>query len=303
MEATCHHAARRSALLERFPEQLSIAKRVIGYREAGGDAGDAASPALPLVLLHGIGSGSASWVDQLAHLGSSRRVLAWDAPGYGRSADVLPEHPVANDYAQVLSDWLGAMKIGRCVLVGHSLGAIMAASFVASQGAAAPDRVAGLLLLSPAGGYGKATEDVRAARRDARLAMIDTLGPAGMATVRSANMVSAQADEAAREWVRRTMTKVHVHGYRQATHLLARASLASDLSRIAAIGLPSGKGTIPIGVIAGAADAVTPPDACESIARTAGVALRVVPAVGHAGYVEAPIVFSELIADFCDRCK
>ncbi len=222
---TADLAAPLEARLARFPRSRSsprrsrpwvIAKRAQRNRDA-----------LPLVLLHGIGSGAASWVQQFEALGATRRVLAWDAPGYGASTPVAPASPSAADYADVLRGWLDALGIERCVLVGHSLGAIIAGAFAAAH----PQRVAGLLLLSPAGGYGAAAAEVRESKRDQRLAMLAELGPAGLAEKRSANMLSAHADDTARAWVRWNMARIVPHGYAQATHLLANADLAADLAR------------------------------------------------------------------------
>ncbi|RQR64696.1 alpha/beta fold hydrolase [Burkholderia sp. Bp9125] len=281
-----------ATLLERFPEQRSPAGAAgtIGYREAGAQhAGRAlAGRTLPVVLLHGIGSGAASWVRQLDALGASRRVLAWDAPGYGVSTPVHGASPVAADYAAALGAWLDALGIERCVLVGHSLGAIVAGGFAR----ALPARVAGLLLISPAGGYGSAPAETRDARRDARLAMLAELGPAGLAAQRSGNMLSGNASEDARAWVRWNMARIVPAGYAQATHLLANADLAADLAGV--------RGRTAVAV--GASDAITPPAACERIAAAAQVGLQVIPQAGHAGYVEAPAVYSALIDAFCRQC-
>ena len=159
-----------ATLLGQFPEQRceAGAAGTIGYREAGAQH---AGHALPVVLLHGIGSGAASWVRQLDTLGASRRVLAWDAPGYGVSTPVHGASPAAADYAASLNAWLEALGIERCVLVGHSLGAIIAGGL----SRAVPARIAGLLLISPAGGYGSAPAETRDTRRDARLAMLEEL--------------------------------------------------------------------------------------------------------------------------------
>jgi pimeloyl-ACP methyl ester carboxylesterase len=58
------------------------------------------------------------------------RVLAWDAPGYGNSAPLAPmAMPGAADYAERLWAWLDALgpqAAAPLVLVGHSLGALMA---------------------------------------------------------------------------------------------------------------------------------------------------------------------------------
>jgi pimeloyl-ACP methyl ester carboxylesterase len=270
--------------LARFPVRFADAGGVsVAYREAPGVPGDA----LPLVLLHGIGSGAASWVQQMETLGGTRRVLAWDAPGYGESTPVAPESPVAADYARVLAGWLDALGIARCVLVGHSLGAIVAGAFAAAH----PERLAGVMLISPAGGYGAATEALRAEKRDARLAMLSELGPTGLAEKRSGNMLSPHADEVSREWVRWNMSRVLPHGYAQATHLLANADLAADLEACA--------GHLTMSVAVGAQDTITPPAACERLALAARAPFEIVPRAGHAGYIEAPAAYNALIDAFC----
>lgn len=290
-------AAPWATLLERYPlRECACGTRIVAYREsgvdsavrnreAGANARTGSLASLPVILLHGIGSGAASWLQQIDALGARHRVLAWDAPGYGNSSPVLSVSPVAADYAAVCSAWLDALGIERCIVVGHSLGAIMAASLAAAQ----PSRVAGLLLLSPASGYGTADPQIRIAKRDNRIAMIDLLGPEGMAEQRSHNMLSAHAVESARDWVRWNMARVVPAGYRQATHLLANADLLADLACYRG----------PISVAVGSDDTITPPEACERVARSAGVELQRIPDAGHAGYVEAPQRYNAVIAEFC----
>ncbi|WP_343673866.1 alpha/beta hydrolase [Paraburkholderia heleia] len=285
MNDTIHTAASSAGTFEtrlaRFALRSARAGAAsVSYREAAGDGGN---EALPLVLLHGIGSGAASWVQQLEAFGGARRVLAWDAPGYGASTPVASASPVAADYARVLADWLDALRIARCALVGHSLGAIMAGAFAAAH----PERVAGLLLISPAAGYGAADESVRAEKRDARLAMLAELGAQGLAQQRSANMLSPHADAASCAWVRWNMARIVPHGYAQATHLLANADLAADLARCV--------GKLPMTVAVGAQDTITPPEACERLAQVAHATFHTVPNAGHAGYIEQPQAYRTLI--------
>jgi pimeloyl-ACP methyl ester carboxylesterase len=282
---TADLAARLEARLARFPAQQAVvaAGRTVGYRETGNAY--VSHDTLPLVLLHGIGSGAASWLQQFEVLGATRQVLAWDAPGYGVSTPVAPASPNASDYAAVLCNWLDALRIERCMLVGHSLGAIIAGAFAAAN----PRRVAGLLLISPAAGYGAAAPDVREPKRDQRLAMLAELGPAGLAEKRSANMLSQHADDTTRAWVRWNMARIVPQGYAQATHLLANADLAADLSQF------HGR----INVAVGAEDAITPPSACERLAQAARTPLQVVPRAGHAGYIEAADTYTAIIDTFC----
>ena len=89
------------ARIAAFPSRsVSVGGRALAYREAG------QGPAL--VLLHGIGSGSASWLFQLEELAAGYRVIAWDAPGYGDSDAFAIDAPRPEDYARALAVLLGA---------------------------------------------------------------------------------------------------------------------------------------------------------------------------------------------------
>ena len=80
--------------------------------------------------------------------------------------------PQGADYAARLTSLLDTLGIERCVLVGHSLGALMAA-----PAASRDDRIAALVLISPAQGYGAAGREADRARvRSERLATLEKLG-------------------------------------------------------------------------------------------------------------------------------
>lgn len=111
-----------------------------GFREQGHGT--------PLVLLHGISSGAASWHKQMAL--SGYRVLAWDMPGYGESPMLPVEQANAGDYADALARLLDHAGVERAVVVGHSLGALVASAFAAKY----PRRVRYLVLADVAQGYG-----------------------------------------------------------------------------------------------------------------------------------------------------
>ena len=56
-----------------------------------------------LLMLHGIGGGADSFAPQFDELAGSLRLLAWDAPGYGRSEG--PGRPFdLDDYADAAAD-------------------------------------------------------------------------------------------------------------------------------------------------------------------------------------------------------
>ncbi|MBO9646244.1 MAG: alpha/beta fold hydrolase [Pseudacidovorax sp.] len=269
------------ALDRRFPvREVALAQGgVVAVREAGQGAGG-----LPLVCLHGIGSGSASWLGVADAVGGGARLIAWDAPGYGTSTPVARPAPRATDYAARLAGLLDALGIARCVLVGHSLGALMAGGAV-HAGAPLAGRIARLVLMSPARGYGAAGREAQAQKvRTERLATLDQLGIAGMATQRSARLVSDNASERARQWVRWNMGRLNDAGYRQAIELLTGDDLLAYLPP-----------AMPVQVLCGSEDVVTTPLACGEVARACGVELALLPGAGHACYVEQPAPIAQLL--------
>ncbi|WP_017757824.1 alpha/beta fold hydrolase [Pseudacidovorax intermedius] len=269
------------ALERRFPaREVALTQGgVVAVREAGQGA-----QGLPLVCLHGIGSGSASWLGVADALDGGARLIAWDAPGYGASTPVTRPAPCATDYAARLGGLLDTLGIERCVLVGHSLGALMAGGAV-HAGAPLAGRIARLVLMSPARGYGAVGREVQAQKvRTERLATLDQLGIAGMASQRSGRLVSDNASERARQWVRWNMGRLHEAGYRQAVELLTGDDLLAYLPP-----------AMPVQVLCGSEDVVTTPLACGEVARACGVELALLPGAGHACYVEQPEPVARLL--------
>ncbi len=235
-----------------------------------------------MVLLHGIGSASASWLRQLQFLGREHLVLAWDAPGYGGSSNLPIEAPVAADYAGRLWAWLDVLGVERAILVGHSLGALMAAA--ATRGA--PARVSRLILLAPATGYGAASAELRESKLRDRLNLLDTLGPQGIADKRGAAMLSATASAEQVAYIKGVMARIEPHGYAQAARMLSGGNLAADLAAIAC----------PIIVASGNADVITPPAGCQAAAQAARTPWIDLGAVGHACPLEAADMINQLLA-------
>jgi len=251
----------------------------VRFREAGKANGQAS-----IVLLHGIGSGSGSWVYQLQASGQ-RHVLAWDAPGYADSSPLKNLEPSAQDYAQILWAWLDQMKIEHVHLVGHSLGCLMAASAARLQ----PQRVGQLTLLAPAQGYGAASAQVQAAKKKERITAMETLGMREMAHQRAPRLLSpaAHADHVA--LAKLMMSQLNGGGYSQATHMLSIGHIQSDLHAFRA------QSTAPITVACGQADVITPPKACQALAEDIFAPYIDLPHAGHLCALEAPEQINALL--------
>lgn len=256
----------------------------IDYREAG--AGEA------LVLLHGIGSAARAFEDQLAGLSNGRRVIAWDAPGYGGSTALSMEAPVAADYAAALAGLLDALKIERCHLLGHSLGALMAASFAADR----PQRVLSLTLASIAGGHAKLPAADREKQLAQRIGDVATLGAREMAEKRGPRLLGPEATPAMIRRVVDTMAAINPDGYAQAARMLASGDVKADIAR-----LPD---AMPVQIIYGDADVITPPARNIEIAAVRPQApVHVIAGAGHAVYLEKPAQFNDIVAKFIASVK
>lgn len=254
----------------------------VSVRECGEPFG------LPLVCLHGIGSGSASWLETAQLLAPRARLIAWDAPGYGESTPLPQAVPTGADYAQRLHALLDVLKIERCVLVGHSLGALMAAPAALNSA-----RIVALVLISPAQGYGAPGREADRQRvHTERMASLDELGIAGMAARRSGRLVSEHASPVARAWVRWNMARLNAGGYRQAVELLCGGQLLSALAQ-----LPP---TVPVTVACGELDVITPPAGCAQVAQQCRVPLEPIAQAGHASYVEQPAAVAALLGRVLD---
>jgi pimeloyl-ACP methyl ester carboxylesterase len=259
--------------IARFPRRKS---KAISYREAG--AGQA------LVLLHGIGSSSASWLFQLESL-KGYRLIAWDAPGYGNSDFLNEEKPKAQNYSDALHGFLERLLLKDVVLVGNSLGCLMAAAYAAAH----PEHASSMILLGPAGGYGNSSASEREEKLQTRLKQLADLRPEGLAEKRSPTLVAASSPPIALELVRWSQRRIRPEGYRQAAHCLANGRLADDARQFRKKVL----------IACGTEDVITPEAGCKAIAAAFPKAeYRSLPGLGHAPHVEDPAKINAVIREF-----
>jgi pimeloyl-ACP methyl ester carboxylesterase len=258
-------------------QHVTAGARKIAYRAAG------RGPAL--VLLHGIGSSSASWRAQLSALSERFYVVAWDAPGYGGSDALLPPAPTPQDYAAAVLELVNGLGILRFALLGHSWGALIAAAFARHHAT----RVTALILANASPGYAAAPPDIRRARVDGRIADMQELGPAALAAKRAAGLLSASAPVAAIEAVRSVMSQLRPDGYAQAARMLGSANILEDVRHI----------TVPSLIIGATNDTVTPEEGNQRIAAALpGARYASLIGPGHASYVEDPAAFNTQLTGF-----
>lgn len=81
---------------------------------------------IPLLLLHGIGASYRTWLSMLPALSRSRRVIALDLPGFGRSDRPAGGPLNAASMAEYLDEFCGRLGLGQVDVVGHSMGGFAA---------------------------------------------------------------------------------------------------------------------------------------------------------------------------------
>lgn len=104
----------------------------------------------PLLLLHGSGFNSVSWMGDVAMWAESYRVHAVDVIGHpGLSAPSRPPYQTAA-HAEWLLDVMRGLGVERAAIAGISLGGWLGIDFASRH----PERVSALVLLAP-GGVGR----------------------------------------------------------------------------------------------------------------------------------------------------
>ena len=235
-----------------------------------------------VLLLHGIGGSARSCTAAGSVLaGHAVRALAWDAPGYGESAD--PTGPADLDYPARVVAVLDDLGLEQVDLFGTSWGGVIATLVAARH----PERLRTLVLADSTRGSGTSPE--RAAAMRARVADLAERGAEAFAATRAPRLVAPGCDPTVAEAVRAELAKVRLPGYRGAAEFMAASDTAPLLPTI----------TVPTLVLVGEHDRVTGVEESRLLADAVpGARFVLVPGAGHAAVTERPAEVAAAILDF-----
>jgi pimeloyl-ACP methyl ester carboxylesterase len=254
-----------------------------GYRIAHRRAGEGP----PLVLLHGAVGDSREWRRQLEGLSQEFEVVAWDAPGCGRSSDP-PEGFRLPDYADCLAGFIEALGLGRPHVAGLSFGGVLALELYRRHPAVPRTLVLAGAYAGWAGSLPAELVEQRLQQvlRDADLPPDRFLAPW---------IPTLFTDSAPAELVEETvdiMSDFHPAGVRAMALALAEADIRDVLPRI----------DVPTLLLYGDADQRSPLSVAEDLhGRIPTSKLVVLPGVGHMSSIEAAERFNAEVRDFLGR--
>lgn len=121
-----------SAALDQFAQAGDVRLR---YRDVGSGA--------PIVFIHGYSRSLEDWL-ALADSFPSNRVIAYDVRGFGKSTKLTDVRRYGDAMVEDVIALLDHLKIDRAHLVGHSMGAVIAANVAVAH----PRRVASASLIA-----------------------------------------------------------------------------------------------------------------------------------------------------------
>ena len=258
-------------------KKVNIGKdRVISYREAGKGP--------PVVILHGLGGRSESWVPQYEGLSNSNLVIGWDAPGYNLSSEMQENEPEIADYMEVLKRFTDALGLKSFHLVGHSVGTCIAAAFHQSY----PEQLLSLTLAEAVIGSGRDPKEKQELLIAARFNEFKKMSPREVAQKKTPNSLSPNASSEIIQAATDFASNVKVKGYLRLFVSLVRVNIFDFVTSLACSAM----------IIAGSEDKSAPAEFVKQIANAyPGINYHLIEGIGHQIAFEKPEVFVELLRE------
>ena len=238
-----------------------------------------------VLMLHGIGGGHLSFAPQVETLATAGyRAVAWDMPGYGHSAPIEPY--TFKVLAQSCEQLIESLKVESVILVGHSMGGMVAQEVVARR----PDLVSRLVLCGTSPAFGKPDGDWQRefiAQRTAPLDAGQTMADLAQALV--PQMIGPGSLPEGVKLATHCMGLVRAATYRRALECIVTFDRRANLPHI----------NVPTLLVAGEHDRNAPPAVmkkmADAIPRGTFIEMK---GIGHLQNLEAPDEFDALLLNF-----
>lgn len=253
---------------------------------------------LPIVFLHGDGDSADDCQFVMPKLAEGNRVIAPSFPGHGGTAP-MPDYSPSSLVGFVF-DFLEALQIQRAVVVGNSIGGLVALRLAMRH----PERVCGLAVVGSSG-LGRQVNPILAMESlpgagELAIALTRTpFGPMQRAWAR-ASLLFSRPWRAPCAWVAEQCRLAEKRGFLEASMAMKRGVLGiTGQHQCALDDLP--KIAVPTLVLWGVLDYVVPyTQGQPAVARLPHGHLTLIPDCGHAAQVERPEEFVGALRPFLD---
>ena len=237
-----------------------------------------------LVFVNALGTDLRIWDDVVTGYAGAFRILRYDLRGQGLS-DAPPAPYSIDDHVADLAALLGAHKIAGAIVVGMSVGGMIALALAAAR----PDLVRLLVLCDTAHRIG--TPEMWSARIEAvRANGLASIADAVLERWLSAEFRQAHAVDLA--GYRNMLTRNPAEGYIGTCATLRDTNLTSVASRL----------TLPTLCLVGEADGATPPVLVQSLSEMIpNATFETIQNAGHLPCIEQPGLLSSRIESFVGR--
>ncbi len=267
---------------------MSIEKKIevngiqISYVEEG-------SPeALPIIFIHGFPFSKAMWTGQLDALKNSYRAIAYDVRGHGKSEAGADDFSI-DLFAVDLLAFMDGLKVPKAVVCGLSMGGYILLNAIQKQ----PDRFAGLILTDTQCGA-DTPEGVE--KRVKTIAFIQKNGLEIYAEESLKNLFAPASFQSRKEEVK----FIHQQILSTPSEVVCRTLKALANRKESCSALPKIK--IPVRVIVGKEDKITPPQVAQKLVDAIPHStLTIIENAGHLTNLEAPAGFNNQVLKFLEQ--
>jgi pimeloyl-ACP methyl ester carboxylesterase len=256
--------------------KLQVGGLEIAYMEKGSGT--------PIVLLHGALSDSRAWKNQIAELSEKFHVVAWDAPGCGRSSDP-PDTYSLTGYAECLASLIEHLELDSPHILGLSFGGGLALEFYRIY----PKIPGSLILVSAYAGWAGSLPAREVEKRLQNGLKQSEMPPEQVVKMWLPTLFTDSTPDDVVKESARIMSDFHPDGMRTMLRAFAKADLSGMLQEI----------KVPVLLLYGDADRRSPLHIAQKL--HSGIPLSklvIIKGVGHVVNSEAPEKFNAVVREF-----
>lgn len=244
---------------------------------------------LPILLVHGFPFDHTMWDLLAAEISSDFRIIAPDLRGMGQTPPSEGNCVTMAELAQDLANLLDTLGVEKCVFCGLSMGGYVGWEFCEKF----PHRVSAFILCDSNAGC---DTPEAAANREITAQRVEAEGPAFLADAMIGNILAPETVENRPEivaWYRRMVESNNAQGV---------AAIARGLGRRRDFREKATRLGLPVLILSGEADVLSPPPAMKVLAASMPDAKYVqISHAGHLAPLENPQETAAAVREFCRK--